>query len=100
MNIVLYEMGGFCEEGSRSKQLAAKALSALLYMGVNPRHLSMCFARSDRVNAIAKLWCRHLLDGGDDQALAGARLVAPTTCRIAAAADEGLFLANWSGWPG
>jgi hypothetical protein len=37
------------------------------------------------------LWCRHLLDGGDDQALVGAGRAATATGRIAAAADEGLI---------
>ena len=37
------------------------------------------------------LWCRHLLDGGDDQALVGAGRAAAAACRIAAAADEGLI---------
>ena len=35
--------------------------------------------------------CRHLLDGGDDQALVGAGRAAAAACRIAAAADEGLI---------
>src|ERR1700686_1408681 len=37
------------------------------------------------------LWCRHLLDGGDDQALVGAGRATTATGRIAAAADEGLI---------
>src|ERR1700724_848312 len=37
------------------------------------------------------LWCRHLLDGGDDQAFVGAGRAATATGRIAAAADEGLI---------
>src|SRR5438270_13357000 len=47
----------------------------------------------DGVSVLARLvlWCRHLLDGGDDQALVGAGRAAAATCRIAAATDEGLI---------
>src|SRR5271166_6499387 len=42
------------------------------------------------VLSLVVLWCWHLLDGGDDQALVGVGRAAPATGRIAAAADEGL----------
>jgi hypothetical protein len=57
----------------------------------------------DRVPVLARvvLWCRHLLDCGDDQALVGAGRAAAATGRIAAAADEGLIrlekAAQWTG---
>jgi hypothetical protein len=46
-----------------------------------------------RVPVLARLvlWCRHLLDGGDDQALVGAGRAASATGRIAATTDEGLI---------
>src|SRR5712671_2860359 len=43
------------------------------------------------VLSLLVLWGRHLLDGGDDQALVGAGRAASATGRIAAAADEGLI---------
>ncbi len=47
----------------------------------------------DRVPVLCRLvlWCRHLLDGGDDQALVGAGRAAAAACPIAAATDEGLI---------
>src|ERR1700751_4934526 len=57
----------------------------------------------DRVPVLCRLvlWCRHLLDGGDDQALVGADRAAATTYRVTAAAAEGLIplqkAAQWTG---
>src|ERR1700730_6385573 len=43
------------------------------------------------VFSLLVLWRRHLLDRGDDQALVRVGRAASGTCRIAAAADEGLI---------